>query len=85
VATDSKPRTGHFYFGENRTSVLWADRGGNAAYPPYPHFPHPTCVYPDPLQFSAAAAQSFTPEERAKVFGLNAARLYKIDLDAIPA
>ena len=48
-------------------------------------FPHPTCVYPDPLQFSAAAAQSFTPEERAKVFGLNAARLYKIDLDAIPA
>jgi predicted TIM-barrel fold metal-dependent hydrolase len=48
-------------------------------------FPHPTCVYPDPLQFSAEAAEAFTPEERAKVFGLNAARLYNIDLDRIAA
>jgi len=48
-------------------------------------FPHPTCVYPDPLNFIAEAAAGFTPDERAKVFGLNAARLYNIPLDGIPA
>ena len=25
METDSKRRTGHFYFGEERTSVLWTD------------------------------------------------------------
>jgi uncharacterized protein len=48
-------------------------------------FPHPTCVYPDPLNFIAEAAAGFTPDERAKVFGQNAARLYNIPLDGIPA
>jgi predicted TIM-barrel fold metal-dependent hydrolase len=48
-------------------------------------FPHPTCVYPDPLNFIADAAAGFTPEERAKVFGLNAARLYNIPLDGLNA
>lgn len=43
-------------------------------------FPHPTCVYPDPLDFIADAAAGFTQEERRKVFGLNAARLYRIPL-----
>jgi predicted TIM-barrel fold metal-dependent hydrolase len=48
-------------------------------------FPHPTCVYPDPLNFIAEAAATFTPDERAKVFGLNAARLYNIPLEGIAA
>jgi predicted TIM-barrel fold metal-dependent hydrolase len=48
-------------------------------------FPHPTCVYPDPLNFIADAAAGFTPDERAKVFGLNAARLYNIPLDGLTA
>jgi predicted TIM-barrel fold metal-dependent hydrolase len=48
-------------------------------------FPHPTCVYPDPLNFIAGAAAGFTPDERAKVFGLNAARLYNIPLDGLTA
>jgi predicted TIM-barrel fold metal-dependent hydrolase len=48
-------------------------------------FPHPTCVYPDPLNFIADAAAGFTPQERAKVFGLNAARLYNIPLDGLNA
>jgi predicted TIM-barrel fold metal-dependent hydrolase len=43
-------------------------------------FPHPTCVYPDPIKFVAEVAEGFTPEERRKVFGVNAAKLYKIDL-----
>jgi predicted TIM-barrel fold metal-dependent hydrolase len=46
-------------------------------------FPHPTCVYPDPLNFIAEAAAGFTPEERRKVFGLNAARLYNIPLEPL--
>jgi uncharacterized protein len=48
-------------------------------------FPHPTCVYPDPLEFIAGAAEGFTPEERKKVFGLNAAKLYNIPLDGMTA
>ncbi len=48
-------------------------------------FPHPTCVYPDPLEFIADAATGFTPEERKKVFGLNAAKLYNIPLDGMTA
>jgi uncharacterized protein len=48
-------------------------------------FPHPTCVYPDPLNFIADAAAGFTPEERRKVFGQNAAKLYNISLDGIAA
>jgi predicted TIM-barrel fold metal-dependent hydrolase len=46
-------------------------------------FPHPTCVYPDPIKFVAEVAEGFTPEERSKVFGENAARLYKIDLASL--
>ena len=46
-------------------------------------FPHPTCVYPDPLNFIAKAAEGFTPDERRKVFGGNAARLYNIPLDTL--
>jgi predicted TIM-barrel fold metal-dependent hydrolase len=41
-------------------------------------FPHPTCVYPDPLNFIAGAAGDFTPEERRKVFGGNAIKLYNL-------
>jgi predicted TIM-barrel fold metal-dependent hydrolase len=46
-------------------------------------FPHPVCLYPDALQYMEPAAQQFTPEERRKVFGGNAAKLYKIDFDKI--
>jgi predicted TIM-barrel fold metal-dependent hydrolase len=41
-------------------------------------FPHPTCVYPDPLDFIAETAAGFTPEERRKVFGDNAIKLYNL-------
>ena len=43
-------------------------------------FPHPTCVYPDPLSSIAKSAEGFTPEERKKVFGQNAARVYNLPL-----
>lgn len=43
-------------------------------------FPHPTCLYPDALGYLAAAAGEFTVDERRKVFGANAARVYHIPL-----
>lgn len=44
-------------------------------------FPHPTCVYPDPLDHVRPMMAKFTPEERKKVMSLNAARVYNLDLD----
>lgn len=43
-------------------------------------FPHPTCVYPDALNTFAATAAEFTPEERRKFFGGNAARVYNLPI-----
>jgi predicted TIM-barrel fold metal-dependent hydrolase len=43
-------------------------------------FPHTTCLYPNALQYVADAAAAFTPEERRKVFGGNAARVYNLPL-----
>lgn len=47
-------------------------------------FPHPTCLYPDPLDHMSEALEAMTPEERAKVFGSNAERVYNLDLSAAP-
>jgi predicted TIM-barrel fold metal-dependent hydrolase len=41
-------------------------------------FPHPTCLYPGALNFLADATSRFTPEERIKVLGANAARVYNL-------
>jgi uncharacterized protein len=43
-------------------------------------FPHPTCLYPDPLERGAGVLAEFTAEERRKVFSANAARLYAVTL-----
>jgi predicted TIM-barrel fold metal-dependent hydrolase len=43
-------------------------------------FPHPTCLYPTPLQEAAKALEGLTPEETRKVMSGNAAKLYKIPL-----
>ena len=41
-------------------------------------FPHPTCLYPEPLERSAPTLAGFTPEERRKIMSGNAARVYSI-------
>jgi predicted TIM-barrel fold metal-dependent hydrolase len=46
-------------------------------------FPHPVCQYPDSIGFMARAAESFTPEERRKVFGGNAGRIYNLPLEKL--
>jgi predicted TIM-barrel fold metal-dependent hydrolase len=46
-------------------------------------FPHPVCLYPDALEYVEPAAAAFTPEERKKVYGGNAGKVYNIDLSKI--
>ena len=41
-------------------------------------FPHPTCVYPDGLEYADAALAGVGDAEVAGIMGLNAARLYNI-------
>jgi predicted TIM-barrel fold metal-dependent hydrolase len=43
-------------------------------------FPHPTCLYPDPLGQAPKVFSDLTEEERRKVLSLNAARVYDIPL-----
>jgi len=46
-------------------------------------FPHPTCLFPDPVEVAMANTAALSPEGRAKVLGGNAARLYRLDLPTI--
>ena len=43
-------------------------------------FPHPTCLYPDPMASTSKALSGFTDEEKVKVLSTNAARCYNLDL-----
>jgi predicted TIM-barrel fold metal-dependent hydrolase len=41
-------------------------------------FPHPTCLYPKPLDTIAEKMSTLRPETRRKVLGENAAKLYRL-------
>jgi uncharacterized protein len=41
-------------------------------------FPHPTCLYPDPLESVEAKMGTLKPDVRAKIMGENARRLYRL-------
>jgi predicted TIM-barrel fold metal-dependent hydrolase len=41
-------------------------------------FPHPTCLYPDPLQSMEPKMATLTASARANIMGENARRLYKL-------
>lgn len=41
-------------------------------------FPHPTCLYPKPLDYMTDVLAEMTAEERAKVFGGNATKVYNL-------
>jgi predicted TIM-barrel fold metal-dependent hydrolase len=41
-------------------------------------YPHPTCLYPDPLGSVEAKMSTLRPETRNKVMGDNAAKLYRL-------
>jgi predicted TIM-barrel fold metal-dependent hydrolase len=42
-------------------------------------FPHPTCLYPNPLEAVEDRMAALRPETRRKVLGDNAAALYRLD------
>lgn len=46
-------------------------------------FPHPVCQYPNTLEFMETAGRNFTAEERTKVLGGNAGRIYNVDLPSL--
>ncbi|CUU54597.1 Predicted metal-dependent hydrolase, TIM-barrel fold [Parafrankia irregularis] len=41
-------------------------------------FPHPTCLYPNPLETVAPKLATLAPETRAKILGENARKLYRL-------
>ena len=41
-------------------------------------FPHPTCLYPTPLDTMAEKMGTLSPEVRNKIMGDNAVALYRI-------
>ena len=41
-------------------------------------FPHPTCLYPDPLGTIEGTMSTLRPESRRKILGDNAAKLYRL-------
>jgi uncharacterized protein len=41
-------------------------------------FPHPTCLYPEPVRRASEKMAGLTPEARAKIFGENARKLYRL-------
>jgi uncharacterized protein len=45
-------------------------------------FPHPTCLYPGAADYVREAAEEMTPDERRKIFGGTAEKLYRLDLSA---
>jgi predicted TIM-barrel fold metal-dependent hydrolase len=41
-------------------------------------FPHPTCVYPQPLKWMADKMNTLRPESRNRIMGENAVKLYRL-------
>jgi predicted TIM-barrel fold metal-dependent hydrolase len=46
-------------------------------------FPHPTCLYPDSLGYHGKVLEAMTVDERRKIFGGNAQRIYNLDLASV--
>lgn len=51
---------------------------GRSAAPWSGDFPHPTCLYPSPLQSVEAKMATLSPTVRAKILGENARKLYRL-------
>jgi predicted TIM-barrel fold metal-dependent hydrolase len=77
------------YFKDNWYATLWFERSqgdlqglidkvgeDNVLFET--DFPHPTCLYPDPLGRVEATMATLRPETRRKVMGGNAAGLYRL-------
>jgi uncharacterized protein len=47
-------------------------------------FPHPTCLFPEPLRSATPTFKNVDESFRRKVFSENAARVYNINLETLP-
>jgi predicted TIM-barrel fold metal-dependent hydrolase len=66
-----------FWFEKNNVPALIASVGeDNVLFET--DFPHPTCLYPKPLETVADKMSTLTPEVQRKVLGENAAKLYRL-------
>jgi predicted TIM-barrel fold metal-dependent hydrolase len=77
------------YFRSNIFATFWFERNGNRL-PELVEavgednilfetdFPHPTCLYPDPLQSVAEKMTSLSQTAREKIMGGNAKKLYRL-------
>jgi predicted TIM-barrel fold metal-dependent hydrolase len=69
-----------FWFEQNRGNVQGLiDSVGEDNVLFETDFPHPTCLYPKPLDTMAEKMATLRPETRRKVMGENAAKLYRLD------
>jgi uncharacterized protein len=68
-----------FWFEENQGDVQGLlDKVGDDRVLFETDFPHPTCLYPAPLDAMAEKMNVLRPESRRRVLGENAARLYRL-------
>ena len=68
-----------FWFEQNGGDLQYLiDRVGENNVMFETDFPHPTCMYPDPLKTVEDRMAALRPETRRKVLGDNAAALYRI-------
>jgi predicted TIM-barrel fold metal-dependent hydrolase len=68
-----------FWFEENQGDVQGLiDKVGEDNVLFETDFPHPTCLYPHPLDTVSEKMNSLRPETRNKVMGDNAAKLYRL-------
>jgi predicted TIM-barrel fold metal-dependent hydrolase len=77
------------YFQDNWYATFWYERNGGDLQGLIDRvgedrvlfetdFPHPTCLYPDPLHTIEDKMATLRPETRRKVLGGNAAALYRV-------
>ncbi|MGE0879361.1 MAG: amidohydrolase family protein [Acidimicrobiia bacterium] len=68
-----------FWFEQNGGDVQYlVDRVGEDNILFETDFPHPTCLYPSPLESVAEKMNTLRPESRDKILGGNAAKLYRL-------
>lgn len=68
-----------FWFEENQGDVQGLlDKVGDDRVLFETDFPHPTCLYPSPLETVADKMSTLRPETRRRVMGENAAQLYRL-------
>jgi predicted TIM-barrel fold metal-dependent hydrolase len=66
-----------FWFEKNNVPALVASVGAdNILFET--DFPHPTCLYPKPLDTVADKMSALAPEDQRKILGENAAKLYRL-------